>query len=374
MIPAPLVLPLTLAILSPADDGPDPALGDTLRINQLQVIGTHNSYHLAPLPAVRALIDAASPGRAEGLDYSHPPLAEQFGRLRIRQIELDVFADPDGGLFARPMARHSLIALGKDPGPDPNAGGVLDAPGPKVLHVPDIDYRTTAPTLADALRQVRDWSEAHPDHVPILILVELKDGPIPGLTPPRPIDDDAIEAVEQVIRSAFDSDHLITPDSVRGDAETLRDAIRSRGWPLLADSRGKILLALDNTDAIRNRYLDGHPSLSGRLMLADAGSADHPAASWFKRNDPIGQFDEIRELVRLGFLVRTRADADTRQARSGDTSRRDRALASGAQYVSTDYPEPDPRFSDYRVALPGGAEARVNPVSGPVAVGDDRPR
>ena len=42
-----------------------------------------------------------------------------------------------------------------------------------------------------------------------------------------------------------------------------------------------------------------------------------------------------------------------------------RALASGAQCVSTDFPDPDPRFSDYAVKLPGGVVARANPVSAP---------
>jgi len=61
--------------------------------------------------------------------------------------------------------------------------------------------------------------------------------------------------------------------------------------------------------------------------------------------------------------VRTRADADTEEARSGDTTRRDAALASGAHFVSTDYPVPDPRFTDYRVGIPGEGVARCNPVN-----------
>jgi len=69
------------------------------RLNQIQVIGTHNSYHLAPDPAVRALIAAAGRHRAEALDYSHRPLGEQYSQLGIRQIELDVYADPEGKLF-----------------------------------------------------------------------------------------------------------------------------------------------------------------------------------------------------------------------------------------------------------------------------------
>src|SRR5690606_41932810 len=65
-----------------------------------------------------------------------------------------------------------------------------------------------------------------------------------------------------------------------------------------------------------------------------------------------------------GFLVRTRADADTREARSGDTTRRDAALASGAHFVSTDYVWPDERLgTGYVVDLPGDGAARGNPIS-----------
>src|SRR5262249_42940318 len=104
--------------------------------------------------------------------------------------------------------------------------------------------------------------------------------------------------------------------------------------------------------------------LKDRMMFVTAESPEAPEAAWFKINDPVKDFDRIQRLVRAGFLVRTRADADTRQSRANDGSQRDKALASGAQFVSTDYAEPDRRFSDYRVRLPGGVVARANPVSG----------
>lgn len=99
-------------------------------------------------------------------------------------------------------------------------------------------------------------------------------------------------------------------------------------------------------------------------MFATAPSFDHPAAAWFKINDPNGDFDRIQEAVSRGFMVRTRADADTRQARTNNTSQRDKALASGAQFVSSDYPVARPDFSNYSVTLPGNKVARVNPISG----------
>ena len=57
-------------------------------------------------------------------------------------------------------------------------------------------------------------------------------------------------------------------------------------------------------------------------------------------NDPVEEQALIQERVKQGFLIRTRADADTREARAGNTARREAALASGAQYVSTDYSGP----------------------------------
>ena len=234
----------------------------------------------------------------------------------------------------------------------------------KVLHVQDVDYRTTAPTFVAALTQVRDWSHAHPRHVPILILVELKDQGIPALpTRPAPFDAAALDSVDAEILSVFDRSSMLAPDDVRGASESLPAAIRDRGWPALDEVRGKVLFALDNEGPIRDGYLAGHPALRGRLMFATV-DRDHPAAAWMKVNDPVADFDRIRDLVRSGFLVRTRADADTAEARKDDSSRREKALASGAQFVSTDYPEPRPDFSPYRVRLPGGVVARPNPVVG----------
>ena len=90
---------------------------------------------------------------------------------------------------------------------------------------------------------------------------------------------------------------------------------------------------------------------------------DHPAAGWMKLNDPVDDFQRIQDCVRRGFIVRTRADSDTNQARENDTIQRDRAIASGAQFISTDYPVPDSRWSDYRVQWPDRAVYRRNPLT-----------
>ena len=194
-------------------------------------------------------------------------------------------------------------------------------------------------------------------------MVELKDRPIgPEYTQPVPFDRTLLMNLEAEILSVFETNDLITPDDIRKNHTSLREAILTNGWPLLDDVRGQLMFALDNTDAKRNLYLEGNPSLEGRLLFTSVDEG-HPAAAWFKINDPVLQFDRIQSLVRQGFMVRTRADADTVQARVDDRSQLTKALLSGAQFISTDYPAPRTEWSSYAVRFKGGSVARPNPVS-----------
>jgi hypothetical protein len=336
---------------------------EQLRLNQIQVIGTHNSYHLAPTPKIMDLIALSGAETARGIDYTHEPLPTQFSEYGIRQIELDLFADPEGGLYGTPSAWKLLGGPVEDTRMKFDFAEVMRRPGFKIIHAPGFDYATHVPTLEQALEQVVLWSESQPGHLPILVLLELKDSapPLAGVKP-RSFDEPLLDELDRVVLRCVPSQRRWTPDTIRGQHPTLRDAVTQQGWPTLTESVGKIFFALDNTNGIRDRYLKDHPGLEGRAMFASV-DADHPAAAWMKINNPIGEFDRIQRAVQQGFLVRTRADADTRQARNSDTKMRDAAMASGAQFISTDYPVADPRFSDYQVQWPDRGVYRRNPVA-----------
>ncbi len=155
---------------------------------------------------------------------------------------------------------------------------------------------------------------------------------------------------------------MITPDQVRGGRVTLREGVLAGGWPKLGAARGKVFFALDESPEKVASYAAGRPSLQGRAMFVNTDEAS-PAAAYLTLNDPIAEQQRIRDAVRQGFIVRTRADADTVEARAADVSRRTAAFASGAQYVSTDYYWADPRFPGAMSArLPGGAAAACNPL------------
>jgi len=228
------------------------------------------------------------------------------------------------------------------------------------------DPDTTCLTLVSCLLAVRDWSDANPGHSPIAILIEAKDTDffVPVLPPVVPIDAALFRDLDDEIRSVFPDERILLPDDVRGDHATLEDAILADGWPAVGDVRGKVLFLLDNGGAKRDVYRDGALALEGRVLFTNSFPGE-PDAAFVKMNDPESDPTLIPELVQAGYLVRTRADADTVQAREDDPTRRDAALASGAHWVSTDYADPDPRLSDYFVELPGGGVLRCNPVNAP---------
>lgn len=335
------------------------ALDDRLRIDQIQVIGTHNSYK-RPLPpdelAAHGAVDAEG---AAGIDYAHPPLREQLD-MGLRSLELDVYHDPQGGRFLRPPGAHRRGYRA----PPWNTAELaqMRAPGFKVMHLADIDFRSTCVSLRACLAIVRDWSQAHPRHVPILVLINAKDGQGgPGSTPPLSFDAQAFDALDAEIRASIPASQLLVPDDVQGDAPSLREAIRGRGWPTLAQARGKLLFALDENPRKVALYRGQRRSLEGRVMFVNTAEEDSPAAAYFTLNDPFGDGCRIARALADGFLVRTRADADTVEARSGDIRRRDAAFASGAQVVSTDYPARYPDVGRYRVGFADGGFVRAGP-------------
>ncbi len=337
----------------------DKTLPDEIKLNQIQVIGTHNSYHLAPEPKLLGLIAATSQRAAMAIDYSHAPIETQLAEYGIRQLELDVYADPKGGLFANPIGKSLLAATSNDSRMQFEFQAVMSKPGMKIIHSPGFDYATTVPTLVNALKQIRNWSEANPKHVPILIMIELKEDVTgPAGVKPLAFNSDLLNAIDTEIRSVVPATSMLLPDNVRGEFKTLRAAILERGWPTLADCRGKLLFALDNEGSLADRYLEGHPILNDRVMFASVNES-HPAAAWMKINDPIRDFEKIQSMVAKGFLVRTRADAETKQSRLNDATQRDKAFASGAQFISTDYPRADLRFSDYCVQFDNGSMVRI---------------
>ena len=295
-----------------------------LRMNQIQVIGTHNSYHAAPSEPLFSQVKAVYPDAATWA-YDHPPLDQQLDH-GVRSFELDLYYDPN--------------AI-------------------RVFHVPRFDMNATCETLVDCATVLRDWSQAHPNHVPIIVLLELKVDEIPQANMPvLPFDALALAQLEKEVLSVFEESHLLRPDDVRGDAPTLIEAIETTGWPKLDDVRGRVMFVLHTGGKAAAAYAEGHATLENRAFFLQA-YGDEAYAAVYVMNNP--QSPEIPAKVKAGYIVRTRADGDLKEAQENDTSRREAAFASGAQIITTDFPNGEAHAeTGYQVVFEGGVVARRN--------------
>jgi hypothetical protein len=346
---------------------------EAVRMNHIQVVGSHNSFHLIPQPVLFEGIMAVSAELGTGIEYSHRTLTDQLDEFGIRQFELDVFADPDGGLYAN-RASNAVVGL-----PIESGEPALDEPGFKVMHTQDFDYETTCLTLVACLGEIDAWSSDNSNHVPIVVLIELKSLSVPqaaaeeGLVldldlpwaVPVETTADVLLALDDEVRSVLSSDRLLEPDEVRGDAATLADAVEGIGWPELASARGQVVVVLNDAGSQRDLYIADTPALEGRAMFTSS-TPGAPDAAFIRFDDPTDP--GLDAAAAAGYLIRTRTDSPTVDARENDTTTRDIALASGAHFLSTDYYEPSTHFdSPYVVALPNGSVARCNPVTAPAS-------
>lgn len=315
---------LALLLLPAADPARPLAAEDwaALRLNQIQVVGTHNSYHLRPSEQLLKTLIAIRRD-AKQWDYSRETLDQQLDR-GIRSFELD-------------------LQLLKDQW--------------HVMHVPTFDSGTTVKTLEDACRLIREWSNAHRGHVPISLLLELKEEGAAltrAIRHPRAAD---LDQIDKIVRDSFPPDRLITPDDVRGQRETLLAGIQAGNWPALSQAAGRVLCILHSDERHREAYRAGHPSLEGRVMFINS-EPDQPFSATIVADNPADP--RIPELAKQGYLIRTRVDS---QGHIEESQRR-QGLASGAHILSTDYPSGEIE-ADRAFHLPDDAPARVNPVTGP---------
>jgi Phosphoinositide phospholipase C, Ca2+-dependent len=337
-----------------------------IHLNQIQVIGSHNSYNLGFAPSEEKFASSQNPHEYEALEYRHATLTAQLNG-GVRQLEIDIVQDPHGGRFAHPK----IVALTKQAGLPPDAdfdpNREMDKPGFKVIHIPDLNQRSSCLLFTDCLREIRAWSKDHPEHVPLFLLIETKHGrtqSIPSSVEAEPFTSETFDALDKEIRSVFANGEMILPDKVRGNYQTLEAAVRAGHWPTLAESRGKVIFLMDQKNA-GPIYTAGHPVLQGRVLFTNSDPGK-PDAAFVEENEGSPQL--IDQLVRQGYIVRARADESTIAARTNDSTRRDALLHSGAQMISTDYPLSEPsKWTGYSVGFADGLPARCNIVNAPVA-------
>ncbi|MDC7227586.1 MAG: Ca2+-dependent phosphoinositide-specific phospholipase C [Spirochaetales bacterium] len=262
---------------------PDAQLDDALPVNHLRYLATHNSYHHQAGPLQLALIELFKPGEAEKFRYSHLDFYRQLD-IGVRSFELDLRYYRNGNF--------------------------------ENIHIPLVDNRGHSPSFTGALEELKLWSDRHPQHVPVIIMMQTKDDWMfldPTL---KKWEAGALVSIDTLISGAL-QDRLITPDDI------------TDGWPMLGDSRGKFIFVFHESE--QECFNDAYSGHEGRVSFF-MDESDSDETGFVLRNDP--NAEDIAELIQNGFIVRTRADAGLDYS----AEQRRKAISSGAQIVSTDYP------------------------------------
>jgi len=173
------------------------------RLNDSQLIGTHNSYHLASHPTL-----------SPAWNYSMESLLAQLD-TGVRSLELDVH-----------WSQCSFT----------------------VYHVKALDGRSTCGCLASCLRPVALWSKAHPNHSAIVLIIEPKyrfdlfplQSPFTGAASVA-----TIQRLQDELVHLLGAASILTPAAVIGAAPTLAASLATCGWPSARETRGGFLLLLD---------------------------------------------------------------------------------------------------------------------------------
>lgn len=330
---------------------------DTIKLNDIRVLASHNSYKKVPKPQVLAVLEKHKERLGESndpkqIEYSHLDLIQQLETYNIRGFELDVNYDPKGGRYYKRRINGFAKGLKKK-----SNISALKEPGFKIIHITDVDYETNYLTFKSALLELNLWSELHSGHIPLFVNIEAKGAGIGdysklakllGFKTALQFDSTAFSLLDQEIYDFMDSSRIFKPSDLRAGYGSIKERLDAEGWPELNECLGKIFFIMQgNHMGLYTEYLDRGED---RPMFV-YGEPGNPSTAFVVRNQPVGNVNEIKTLTDT-YIVRTRSDAGTLEARAGDYSRWVEAYRSQAQIISTDFYKPNPEFSPFFVEMP----------------------
>lgn len=303
------------------------AYADGVKFNEVAYIATHNSYQLQSVPTLQKLFDdleTLSFGLIsdEKPEFCSDTLTQQLN-VGIRSVELDIQTVVDGD-------EVSFVCS----------------------HSPLLDMTSTCYNFELALEEIRMWSDANPRHLPLTIIVEPKELFLleNGM---RFFNLEYANELDRLVREAF-GDNLITPAEMMGEHSSLKEMREADDWMTLEECAGRVAVFFHDTDLVTEKYIAQDETIRSRSMFPMLRYADRDKsyASVLIVNKPKDIEKYSQELVYdKNLIVRTMVDSYG----SYNEDNRRKALRSGAQILSTDYPKKaDMTNVEYYVAFENG--------------------
>lgn len=306
-----------------ADFDLEKAMTDEVRINEIAVIGTHNSYQLLTYTPRRIISKILKHTHIVKIrdksDFEMDTLTEQLEQ-GVRNLEIDIETVDDNGSV-------SFI----------------------VTHDPLIDNVSSCHDFSKCLEEIALWSDHNPGHIPVYLLIEPK-GDVPEIKNMKNFSAEYALEFDKVIREVL-GDRLLTPDDAMGEYESFGEMRKADGWPTLKESAGKIIVIL-HPCSITEDYINTDPSIRTQAMFPALrfGDADRPCTSFILENNPSDAVKNNTIAVdEKRIMVRTRADdyPDFSEERYAATD------VCRSHIITTDYPPRSVRESEHTYSFDG---------------------
>lgn len=273
-------------------------LNESIKLNDIQYLASHNSYKKKGSNIGHFFVGLGSNfNEAKAMNYHNKTLTDQLFS-GIRSFEFDV------------RLRNDTFML---------------------THVPIVDNSSVAPQLKLALEEIKLFSTYHPNHFPIIILMEIKDDWMmldPAL---RPIGSNELIVLNELIEETI-GDHLFTPKDMIEYDLSLKETIETHGWPSIPSLLGKVMFVL-HAGSFVEPYVELDQSLQTLIMFPSVyhDQTDRHYTSFIIENNPLSTM--IPTWVNSNFIVRTRIDSEL----SIKEEERIQGVLSGAQILTSDY-------------------------------------
>lgn len=285
------------------------AIADGVKYNEVSFVGTHNSYQTASTAEYSELYSALSDltfGIIDSslTDFNMESLTNQL-QSGIRSLELDIETVVNNGEI-------SFV----------------------VSHSPNIDITSNCYDFEKAIQEVKMWSDANPNHLPITIIIEPKKGivPINGM---KNFNLNYANELDSLLHEVL-GESLLTPADMMGDYESFKAMREADGWLTLEETMGKVLVLLHDT-TVTDKYIKQDTSIKTQAMFPMLRYSDRNEeyASFIIENSPSDALKHSEETIdNCKLIARTRADSYT----SYSDTKYEKAIKSGAQIISTDHP------------------------------------
>lgn len=299
------------------------ALSQGVKMNEIAVMGTHNSYQmLATLPkrALMRTLQIISFGAVENKAiFEMDTFTDQLEK-GVRNLEIDIVTVDDGD-------NVSFI----------------------VTHQPILDNVSSAYNFAKAVEEIAMWSDNNPGHLPVYLLIEPK-GDVISVNNMKNFSVEYALELDKVLREKL-GDKLLTPALAMREYESFEAMRNADDWPDLKEAAGKVVVLMHPCDVTQG-YIDTDTSIKTQAMfpMLRFSDIDKSYASFILDNDPEGAVENNKITVNeKRLMVRTRAD----DYPDFSDERYSFAENCGSHIITTDYPPRSVRNYDHTYTFDG---------------------